>query len=447
MVNRLTLCHKQSYAAFGKLFDLFTRQWSRTNFVQYSWDGGQTWITLGVDLTEKRLEVNLAELPGSDRALVRVLATDGFNTALDQSNAFFKVAKKAPEILILDAPGNGIVFDNVPRSLIAVGNDLEDGALADEAFTWSLDNGRAEVSGPYLNLQKLSLGQHTITLIAKDSDGFETRVSLPRPINVIPGRIKASECCKLIINCPDNIEVLANPNVSSVVVNYPLPRVTDQTANLVCLPPPGTSFPVGTTNIDCKATATSGNIARCAFEITVKSVPPIICPADFSVQAAAGQSSVIVIYPPPIVNTPQSTVVCSPPSGSSFPIGATTVTCTATSPSGDIHNCSFTITVIEQVNAGALCLQDDSSHSILHFDFATGDYEFTSCTGVTLTGTGTVMRHGDIVTLQHYATDRRVVARIDASVRKGTATIQMLSPAITFMIIDRNIADNTCLCP
>src|SRR5262249_38763837 len=38
------------------------------------------------------------------------------------------------------------------------------------------------------------------------------------------------------------------------------------------------------------------------------------------------------------------TYVCSPPSGSSFPVGATTVTCTATDAAGNSASCSFTIT-------------------------------------------------------------------------------------------------------
>jgi hypothetical protein len=38
-------------------------------------------------------------------------------------------------------------------------------------------------------------------------------------------------------------------------------------------------------------------------------------------------------------------VVCNPPSGSVFPVGTTTVTCTATDAAGNIASCSFNVTV------------------------------------------------------------------------------------------------------
>src|SRR5712692_8860195 len=48
------------------------------------------------------------------------------------------------------------------------------------------------------------------------------------------------------------------------------------------------------------------------------------------------------------------------------------------------------------------CLQDDSDGSVLQFNSATGDYQYTNCGGVTLSGTGSVIRRGSIVTLQQY---------------------------------------------
>jgi hypothetical protein len=45
-------------------------------------------------------------------------------------------------------------------------------------------------------------------------------------------------------------------------------------------------------------------------------------------------------------NCPGVTFVCSAASGSTFPIGTTTVTCTATDTSGNTASCSFTVTVL-----------------------------------------------------------------------------------------------------
>jgi hypothetical protein len=93
-----------------------------------------------------------------------------------------------------------------------------------------------------------------------------------------------------------------------------------------------------------------------------------------------------------------------------------------------------------------LCLQDDSNGNFLKINSTTGDYQFTSCSGFTLTGTGSLIKKGSTITLQHNAADRRVLAKIDASVNKATASIQALSQGMTFNIMDRNTANNTCTC-
>ncbi|MBI3654211.1 MAG: hypothetical protein HY231_24535 [Acidobacteria bacterium] len=94
-----------------------------------------------------------------------------------------------------------------------------------------------------------------------------------------------------------------------------------------------------------------------------------------------------------------------------------------------------------------ICLQDDSNGAMLQFSSTTGEYLFTNCAGLTLGGTGSLVIRGSIISLQQNGTDRRVIARMDKSMNKGTASIQLLSQGRTLTIIDRNTADNTCTCP
>src|SRR5678815_3263159 len=84
-------------------------------------------------------------------------------------------------------------------------------------------------------------------------------------------------------------------------------------------------------------------------------------------------------------NCPGTTVVCAPPSGSCFPVGVTTVTCTATDQAGNTATCSFTVTVFNGR------LQDDSgacANTVL-INTLTGDYRWC-CGNTTFTGRGTV---------------------------------------------------------
>jgi len=94
--------------------------------------------------------------------------------------------------------------------------------------------------------------------------------------------------------------------------------------------------------------ASAGSTANCAFTVTViDTEPPVItCPANLAVGTTG--DSAVVNYPPPTVsdNCPGiGAPVCAPASGSSFPVGVTTVTCTVADAAGNTATCGFTITV------------------------------------------------------------------------------------------------------
>ncbi|MGB7636434.1 MAG: hypothetical protein WBL88_02545 [Nitrososphaeraceae archaeon] len=57
----------------------------------YSHDAGQTWQTVVGNIKESQITVDLRELPGGARGLFRVIATDGVNTGIDDSDQTFTV--------------------------------------------------------------------------------------------------------------------------------------------------------------------------------------------------------------------------------------------------------------------------------------------------------------------------------------------------------------------
>jgi hypothetical protein len=91
-----------------------------------------------------------------------------------------------------------------------------------------------------------------------------------------------------------------------------------------------------------------------------------------------------------------------------------------------------------------ICIQDDSNSSILKINSKNGDYQFSNCSGLTLSGTGVLTKRGSTITLQQYSGDRRLLVRIDGAINKASAYIQ--AQGMTFTITDRNIADDTCAC-
>jgi HYR domain len=80
------------------------------------------------------------------------------------------------------------------------------------------------------------------------------------------------------------------------------------------------------------------------FDVTP---PSITCPANVVQDNDPGLCTAVVNYGSPTVtdNCPGVTAVCAPPAGSVFPVGATTVSCTATDGNGATASCSFTVTV------------------------------------------------------------------------------------------------------
>ena len=137
----------------------------------YSPDAGATWITVDTELAETSTTVDLSELPGSDQARFRVVASDGVNTGQDQSDAVFRVAAKAPRAFISAPDAGSRTLSEQQVMLVGEGYDAEDGVLADAGLRWSSDRQGDLGAGRQVSVTGLSVGRHVITLRATDSRG------------------------------------------------------------------------------------------------------------------------------------------------------------------------------------------------------------------------------------------------------------------------------------
>lgn len=146
-------------------------------WVEYSADGGTTWETLARDLTETTYRADLVTLRGSPRAAIRVLATDGVNTAASMT-AFFSVPSKAPMVSIMHPRPDTRFAPGEPVTLKALGTDQEDGQLPDSALSWNSDRDGGLGTGHALTLTRLTAGEHTITVTGIDRQGQRGTASL-----------------------------------------------------------------------------------------------------------------------------------------------------------------------------------------------------------------------------------------------------------------------------
>jgi hypothetical protein len=144
--------------------------------VQYSPDGGQSWRALATNIANPAatgtLSLPLDQLsgiPGSlgAAALIRVMASDGYNTGLATSQPF-TLANRQPDVAI-DTPVAGqVLAAGQPLLLSGTATDPEDGELSGASLDWSVDGQPVGAEQPLVGLAP---GQLVVALTARDADG------------------------------------------------------------------------------------------------------------------------------------------------------------------------------------------------------------------------------------------------------------------------------------
>ena len=192
------------------------------------------------------------------------------------------------------------------------------------------------------------------------------------------------------ITCPASISTTAT-SAAGATVTYTTPVGTDnctptttQTAGFAS----GATFPIGTTTNTFEVTDAANNTASCSFDVTITGLAPdITCPANMTVDTDAGLCSAVVSYTATETTAiPASTITYDINPGSTFSLGTTTVTATATNAVGT-DQCSFTVTVEDNEAPAALCqgitVQLDINGDISISEDAVNDGSTDACGGLT----------------------------------------------------------------
>ena len=93
-----------------------------------------------------------------------------------------------------------------------------------------------------------------------------------------------------VLTCPDQVVAAATPGQGSAVVTFDV-TATDNCSGpvaITCVPPSGSTFPCGTTAVECTARDATGNESSCKFEVTVAlpvalDIRPGACPNPFKI--------------------------------------------------------------------------------------------------------------------------------------------------------------------
>ena len=154
-----------------------------------------------------------------------------------------------------------------------------------------------------------------------------------------------------IVTVPNGLSFEATgPSGASVTFSTSSFDIVDLAADaVVCDQVSGATLPLGTTNVSCSATDAHGNTGSATFAVTVQdtTAPAITVPSDLSSEATSS-SGAVVTYSGQAANDivdGSIPVICAPSSGSTFPLGTSVVSCSATDAHGNTGTSSFNVTV------------------------------------------------------------------------------------------------------
>src|SRR4029079_19538038 len=171
---------------------------------------------------------------------------------------------------------------------------------------------------------------------------------IPALTSAITFRVTVRDTTPPTITVPDAFSV-PNTSASGAKVTYgAAPRLVSVTdlvscpegdasrhCDVTCTPPSEETFPLGKSTVTCQAMDAAGNQGFAHFELTVRDFgPPLLTLEDMPVKATNGIGE-RAFFPktpggPPSALDPEEGVVsvdCSPPSGTLFLLGETTVRC------------------------------------------------------------------------------------------------------------------------
>ena len=190
-------------------------------------------------------------------------------------------------------------------------------------------------------------GSKLVTLTATDAAA---------QISTCSFTVTAADNTPPTIACPGTQTVVANSTCQAALSNYATAAMASDNCTAsptkTQTPAGGAMLGLGTTLVTLRATDAAGLTGSCTFNVAVtdQTAPAITCPANITMNNAAGVCGATVNYSMTSTDNCAGaastlTLLGGPASGAVFPVATTTVSYRATDPSGNSASCSFTVRV------------------------------------------------------------------------------------------------------
>lgn len=215
----------------------------------------------------------------------------------------------------------------------STGATVNYGASASDLVDGAVTPGCDKASGT-----EFALGETTVNCSATDKAGNKASGSF---------KVTVGDTTAPTLKLTDIIAEATAPDGADVKYSATADDVVDGAITPQCTPGSGSTFALGTTDVNCSATDSRSNTTMGTLKVTVQDkTPPALTLVD-ETNEATGPDGAKVNYTASASDVVSGTVAvsCDRASGSVFPLGATTVNCSATDKAGNIAKGVFTVTV------------------------------------------------------------------------------------------------------
>jgi len=212
---------------------------------------------------------------------------------------------------------------------------------------------------------------------------------IPPILNINRSPIAVADTASTSVGTSVAINVLANdsdPDAGDVLsitsVTAPAHGTAIVSTNDLVIYTPAPGF-TGQDQFTYRISDGHGGIASATVTVAVAgivdNIPPTVnCPGDLTATATSPAGAVVTYVASATDAGGLASFACTPPSGSTFPIGQTTVTCTAVDLAGNTASCSFKVTVsstpantVPVADASATdrtVISGNNSNAVVHLD-------------------------------------------------------------------------------
>ncbi|XP_038054056.1 uncharacterized protein LOC119726452 isoform X7 [Patiria miniata] len=299
-------------------------------------NSGAYTITIDVAGTTHNVGDNVTlDLATGQHLLQYIITDNAMNTEF--CDTYITVIDDEPPMIMCPFTANGTTDAGLPTGTAY----FPDAIVTDNSGLFvGLVANASSLSTPF------PIGETIVEFVATDSSGNSARCTFI---------VRITDDEAPVLECPMNIVAPTDPGQDFATVMWNSPNVTDNSGELISPTlshVSGSTFPLGITTVDVNATDSSSNIGSCFFTIDVQDsqAPVVECPMNILTGTDTGQDFATVMWYAPNVtdNSGESiTANLSHVSGSTFPLGITTVSVDATDSSGRTGSCSFTVTVLD----------------------------------------------------------------------------------------------------